>query len=271
MQMVFARGKDRTNYSSERPIYVNNCGYYLDIDDDITVLRKEGRNDYHLLLSYTGSICVDGRELDSGKAYLFYPSTPQQYKYIKEEGSEYYWLHFSGSEVAQTLQDHGLCEGRIDTGSAKGDVARILKMMIRALSEKYKNADEFCDGMLRSLIALISSPPTISSPFSKAIKLLRDPQNLSTVEDIAQMYGMTANYFIRSFKKYVGMSPNAFRIRSRMESAAEMLLSTEMSVESISHASGYEDPLYFSRAFKRNMGVSPSEYRKQNKPVEESL
>ena len=44
-----------------------------------------------------------------------------------------------------------------------------------------------------------------------------------------------------------------------------MLISTELSVEKIAAASGYDDPLYFSRAFKKQEGMSPSEYRKNKR------
>jgi transcriptional regulator GlxA family with amidase domain len=64
---------------------------------------------------------------------------------------------------------------------------------------------------------------------------------------------MSQNHFIRRFKQYAGVSPNAFRIEKRLEIACEMLISTDMTVERIGTASGYDDPLYFSRLFKKRM------------------
>lgn len=252
-----------TNFRSERPIYVNNCGYYIDIDNDISVNRPKGREDYHLLFPVSGTIIADGIEVGAGSTYLFYPSSAQHYKYLKEEGGEYYWLHFSGRDIPELMSRYGLCEGKIEVGNAKSTLAQITKMMTKALSEKYKYADDFVEGLLYSILSLISAPPNISSPFSRAIRILRDPQSNVTVEELAQMYNMTPNHFIRSFKKYVGASPNAFHISVRIDNACDMLTSTDMSIESIAHASGYEDPLYFSRAFKKQTGMSPTEYRKR--------
>lgn len=262
MQIFYARGSESTDFMSESPLYVNNCGYYRDVDSDISVSRPRGRNDYHLLLTSSGYILVGEHRLFSGQCYLFYPSSPQYYVYESGEGSEYYWLHFSGESVLDYIERYGLSEGFIDVGSSRGEIERLIKMMLRALSEKYKYADGFCEGLLSALLSLISAPPVISSPFYKAIKILSDPANGQSIDEIASTYKMSANHFIRSFKTYVGISPNAFRIEKRMELACEMLTSTDMSIEAIARATGYEDPLYFSRAFKKRFDLSPTAYRK---------
>lgn len=264
MQVLYARGLSTTNFMSNKPLYVNNCGFYRDLDSDIAANRPRGRADYHLLMVSSGRINVGQCELTTGKIYLFYPSSPQQYRYGGGEGTEYYWLHFSGEKVPELIDRYDVREGIIDIGSSRGEVERIIKMMLRALSENYRYADEFCEGMLGSLLALISAPPVISSPYHRAIKLLGDPASEQSIEEIASLYNMSPNHFIRSFKQYVGMSPGAYRISKRIELACEMLTSTELSVEKVAAAAGYADPLYFSRIFRTHVGCSPTEYRKKN-------
>ena len=158
MQVLYARGSGVTDFMSEKSFYVNNCGFYRDLDSDITVNRPHGRDDYHLLMASSGKIHVGNSELDSGKIYLFCPSSPQHYRYESGEGTEYYWLHFSGRNVSETVDSYGLREGVIDVGASRGEVERLIKMMLRALLDKYKYADGFCEGLLSSLIALISQP-----------------------------------------------------------------------------------------------------------------
>jgi AraC-like DNA-binding protein len=193
---------------------------------------------------------------------LFFPRSQQHYRYEGGKGSEYYWLHFSGSRIPALFESYRLKEGVINIGSSCGDIERLIKMMMRAFSEKYKYADDFCEGILASLLSYIAAPPIISSPYGKAIKILGDLSDGSSVEEIASVYNMSPNHFIRSFKQYVGLSPNAFRIEKRMEMACEMLISTDMTVERVASAVGYADPLYFSRAFRKRTGHSPSEFRK---------
>lgn len=272
MQMIYARGSQSTNFSSTRALYVNNCGFYRNLDEDISVYRENGRNDYHLLISSSGSIKINGREIKQDCAYLFFPASLHDYVYNRGEGSEYFWLHFSGKQLPELIDRYGITEGEIDLGKAQKEAGRIIKMMISALADKYENGDEYCEALLCALLALISAPPKASgSPFARAMKMLEDSQCDKTVTEIAEIYGMTPNHFIRSFKSYVGMSPNSYRIRRRIDNACEMLVSTEMRIESIARAVGYDDPLYFSRAFKSTIGVSPTEYRVQNKLIPDSI
>ena len=265
MQIFYAKGLQSTDFFSDKPFFVNNCGFYKDVDHDMEVNRPMGRDDYHMLLISSGEIDVGDRRLSPGQAYIFFPSSPQHYVYRKSEESEYYWLHFSGSEIADFVESFSLKEGVADVTSARVELERLIKMMMRALSEAYTNSDKFCEGLLISLLALISAPPTVSTPFVKAIKLLSDPKDDSTVEELANIYNMTPNHFIRSFKQYTGVTPGAFRKKKRMELACDMLVSTELQIGIISKEMGFDDSLYFSRAFKKFTGCSPSEYRSKNR------
>ena len=53
-------------------------------------------------------------------------------------------------------------------------------------------------------------------------------------------------------------------IVKRLENAKMLLNTTNMTVESIAFASGFNNTSYFSRAFKEQYGVSPLSYRKKN-------
>lgn len=265
MQIFYAKGLQSTDFFSDKPFFVNNCGFYKDVDHDMEVNRPEGREDYHMLLVSSGEIDVGDLALGAGQAYIFFPSSPQRYVYRKSEGSEYYWLHFSGKELSDLVKDFSLNEGYVDVSAARGELERIIKMMLRAHSDAYKNKERFCEGLLISLLSLITAPPTVSSPFMKAIKCLGDPKDNTPIDELAKTYNMTPNHFIRCFKQYVGVTPGAFRIKKRMELACDMLVSTELPVGIISKEMAYNDSLYFSRAFKRFTGYSPSEYRSKNR------
>ena len=74
---------------------------------------------------------------------------------------------------------------------------------------------------------------------------------------------MSTSWFIRNFKKYMGVTPMQYVLSLRMSNAESLLEMTDYNVTEISSIVGYENPLYFSRMFKKQRGLSPSEYRKK--------
>ena len=246
------------------PLYIINCGYYKNVVQPISVSRPDGRLDYQLILPISGSMLIDKKQVLPGEIFLYCPHAPQNYTYFEGEGTEYYWVHFYGCEADLLCADLALENGIIKLGDGKQEVERLVRMIIRAFADRYTHVDEYAAGLLRSILAIIASPPVLSSPFTKAMKLLSDPSCNLTITELATMYEMSEGHFIRSFKAYSGSSPSAFRTAKRLEIACEMLTSTKMTIDQISRAAGYSDPLYFSRIFKKCIGISPKQYRTDN-------
>lgn len=261
MECLFGRGKSGTDFSSEREIYVNNCGYFRGIEKDVSVSRPCGRTDYHLLFVASGEMLVNGERIQEGEAYIIRPLERQEYTYLCREGSLYYWLHFSGSRVSEILSSMSLCGGKYLLYESRGEAEEILRRMIKAVSREWACADEYAVGQLYSLFSLLSDPICNKNPFSRAVKRLCDPTDRATVAELSESYGMSEGHFIRQFKSYTGQTPLEYRAFKRTETAKSLLVSTDMSVTDISLSLGFDDPLYFSRVFKRQTGVSPRGYR----------
>ena len=82
-----------------------------------------------------------------------------------------------------------------------------------------------------------------------------------TIEDLADVFGVSASYLSRLFKKETGISAREYILSKTMETAKELLADPARSVSEVAYALGYQYPQYFSRAFKRIVGYSPNEYR----------
>ena len=82
------------------------------------------------------------------------------------------------------------------------------------------------------------------------------------VVDIAASAGMSPASVVRLFKKYLSVSPGAYILTLRMETAAGMLLAENISIKEVAWRCGFDNPLYFSSAFRRYKGVSPREFRR---------
>ena len=91
---------------------------------------------------------------------------------------------------------------------------------------------------------------------------MRNP-NLN-IDIIAAQFGIGRTNFYRKVREVMGMSPNDYLRKCRMERAAELLRSTEAPVSEVCAQVGMPDAQYFSRVFKTFYGTSPSIYRENN-------
>lgn len=83
-----------------------------------------------------------------------------------------------------------------------------------------------------------------------------------TLEELARKFGVSIPYISRYFKKNIGKGFLDYLHDLRIERAAGMLKSTNMSVTDISVEVGFESYRTFSRVFREIKGQTPSEFRK---------
>ena len=91
---------------------------------------------------------------------------------------------------------------------------------------------------------------------------LRNP-NLN-IDIIAAQFGIGRTNFYRKVRELMGVSPNDYLRKCRMERAAELLRGSELPVSDVCAQVGIPDAQYFSRVFKTHFGVTPSAYRENN-------
>lgn len=125
----------------------------------------------------------------------------------------------------------------------------------------------------RALIldTLKSITDTIADAHNDTEKLLADEvlrhleqnyqdYNLSS-KSIALYHHVSVAYLNRIFKQKTGEAVASYVKNLRLEHARALLLSTNLSVESIARKVGFENTKYFYTLFKGKYGVSPSSYR----------
>ena len=75
--------------------------------------------------------------------------------------------------------------------------------------------------------------------------------------------GLKSRTFARRFRSATEYQPMDYVHAIRIEEAKQLLETSDISVEEISHAVGYEDPTSFRRLFKRKGGLTPAAYRRK--------
>jgi AraC-like DNA-binding protein len=83
-----------------------------------------------------------------------------------------------------------------------------------------------------------------------------------TVVALADRVGLHPATLLRLFKAKMGMTPQAFIKRRRLEMAQELLKQGEMTVRDVAVAVGYGETSSFSDAFRQAFGVPPTQWQR---------
>ena len=79
---------------------------------------------------------------------------------------------------------------------------------------------------------------------------------------LAEKLGLSMRSFNRRFKQATGITAGKYLQNQRLDSARELLRTSNLSINEVAAQSGYQDGSYFCARFKKTMGKTPLAYRK---------
>lgn len=85
------------------------------------------------------------------------------------------------------------------------------------------------------------------------------------ISSISSTVNLSEYYFMRFFKKYLGMTFTEYVNFYRLDIASKLLNSTYKSITEISFETGFNSVSYFNKLFKAQFKVTPKEFRNSNK------
>jgi AraC family transcriptional regulator, activator of mtrCDE len=97
-------------------------------------------------------------------------------------------------------------------------------------------------------------------------RLLERPGDDHSVESLAAEAAMSRSAFAETFHTQFGRPPLDYLRELRLRRGAELLRSTELTVERVAHRVGFASRSHFSRAFHHHFGRSPAAYRTEPSP-----
>ena len=260
---------------SDAFLAVNSCSPQFLSDKDYTMIRKDGRADYHILY-ITQGFCyseIDGavQKIGRGNLILYKPHERQRYSFLAKDCSISCYIHFSGSECELLLKKFGL-DHRV---SYVGKTNHTLNNLFTRLSEEFALKkpfyEEICAALLLQFLAeagkrkrYIENKLEINS--LKRMDVICKQMNAEyalnrSVAYYAQLCHLSVDRFTHAFKESTGLSPKSYMQKIKIRIAIEMLENTDLRISEIAEAVGISDSNYFSRIFKKYTGYSPTLFK----------
>ena len=112
-----------------------------------------------------------------------------------------------------------------------------------------------------------ATTPSVHNPLPQKVRLVKQaieaqPGAAWSLASLAALGQTTPGHLISLFQKYIGMAPISYLWTKRHEHAVRLLRTTQMPIEAVAHATGYQSPAHFSRSVKKRTGIAPSQLRR---------
>ena len=226
------------------------------------------------------------------KNYIFFP-----YEFIKKDSNVFYYppeistklIHFISTgntpqvlELFNLIHQENIEERTLPVNLLKYLLSDIRNTLLKARfalpqdadSEAVKVLDErfnehltfkLCEDLALSLCNLFGNKEddnTLSATIEKYIKEnYKDPSlGLNKISDEFQI---SESYFSHMFKEKTGVNFSTYLENIRMAEAARLIQETDISLNELYIAVGYNNSNTFRRAFKKVYGVTPSAMREK--------
>jgi AraC-like DNA-binding protein len=238
-------------------------------------MRRE-RHDDNLLI-----YCVSGRgsvragdwvgAIRPGTVVLLPQGLGHHYEAHPRDPWTLYWVHFQGPSTGIFMQYLGYREGSpvVEAGVSPVLVAAFTNLMeVRRTgysTRAFINASNQLRHLLSQMALEIRAHQGRSSSNFDLDQvhgfMLEHIDQPLTLDQLAARANLSKYHFSTRYKQLTGYSPIKHFLNMKMEHACHLLDSSDLSVQAIAAAVGYEDPLYFSRLFSKTIGLSPRAYR----------
>ena len=265
------------DYDQSGDIFLISCG--IERCDPGITFGPDLRVGYHLhaVLSGTGTLYVGDKVFHPhvGQLFLLKDNEVAKYTADKKDPWRYCWVTFNGSDAKRLCEEIGFTDGVycLDSKIDTYQFFELVKRMHEKPQMNYIN-DLRRRGILLEYLSLAMDATKKNASehkyeYSTEVYIQRAQVliylNYATirVSDVIEYVGFTRSYFTTIFTKAVGMSPQEYIIKCRLEASCNLLTHTNLSVQAIAAKVGYDDQLTFSKLFKRHYGVSPTKFRNQ--------
>lgn len=263
---------------NEMPGYLYKLAGLLPLDEAIREPDKQVHSDLHTMLLLTGkggpSVRLKRYRTEQQTVIIIPPGV--RISGFAEGWESGFVLSFRVLQEEPEGEYVPVClnqtlEFRSVPGLSLTDTGRKIQEKVSGDACQRMKANLLFQDLLLSLFEGFSGPKESVQDLAiaKSVEYMnRNYKQGVTREFLAEVAGMSPDYYSKTFKKLIGKTPVEFLTGIRLSHAKQALLSTKDSFRAIAQSVGYADEFYFSRKFRLETGLSPSQYVRRVRAAE---
>lgn len=215
---------------------------------------------------YSGSGYFNGIRVSAGQIFLCRGGEQATYYPAPEDPWYYGWIGGSGILFEQLISQMGFSESCYIRTFRKSPLVEILiSAGISSTEQEYRCGLFYAIAGLQIAEAENAILDAPQQHVREAVQYIEALSGVVSPQQVAQKMKLSRAYLRNLFYKNYSVSLQEYILRHRMQCAAELIVSTNLSVSEIAARCGYSDPLMFSRMFRKYQKQSPIHYRSSAK------
>jgi len=239
-----------------------NTGRILEEEQIVYITRGKGT----FWSEDTGSL-----NIQAGNIFLLFSSIRHSYQPNPTTGWDEHWIGFTG-DYAKRLMSRFFSSRKpvLSIGNHPDLLNLFIDISTLAGRETFGYRPIVAAKTLEIMARLNALAKQSGVRSDEKEKIVRDTcchilEAINTPIDFkkyAEGVGISYSSFRRIFKEHTGLPPNQYLLEMRIQKAKGLLVNTDLKLQPIGEACGFDNVNYFSRLFKDRTGCPPRQYRK---------
>lgn len=214
--------------------------------------------------------CSEERTLRAGSLVALAPGVAHKFTFQSKD-TDIIAISVSSKEVEKILKFFGktalLSSFCIEELSI--DRRNVLLQQCRELFHRESDSTELCRLLVNQILLFVLSPSSKAdmppAPLTAALERFQSSDFAQIgIESLLSMSGYSHSQLCRLMQKHFGLTPTEYINRLRMKKAYDLVIGSDMSIDTICAEVGFESFSYFSKLFKKTYGCTLSRLRKSS-------
>jgi AraC-like DNA-binding protein len=142
--------------------------------------------------------------------------------------------------------------------------AQISRQALSDDARQRRAASARMSGVLYDIMVDTPAAPGNHPAIERALEFMRSHVDVAYgLDELVADLGLNKSYFVRLFRKSIGVPPMKYATNLKMSAASDLLRTTTEPLAAVAARVGFDDEYHFAKRFKQWSGMAPGAYRKQ--------